>query len=180
MIAKRHVRRRLGQYGALWLGSFVLTLIVTAAMVFGVGVPLAETADMALPVAFGVLGVLVIVGIGLTLVRDVGLSTKLVVTTLALVLILPLLWAPVLAVVVSAALAGASVEYSTAYAGFRIVVSRLIYPLASLLGEDPLIGLLWQGFQVVASIVGAVASIAQVLRVIRPYLYDDEEAEEPS
>lgn len=178
MIAKRHVRRRLGQYGALWLGSFVLTLIVMALMVFAVGAPFAETADMALPVAFAILGFLVLVGVALTLVRDISLSTKLLVTALALVLILPLLWAPVLAVVVSAAMAGASVEYSAAYAGFRIVVSRLIYPLAAMLGEDPLISLLWQGFQVVASIVGAVASIAQVLRVIRPYLYGDDEAEE--
>ena len=32
MIAKRHLRRRLSQYGALWLGSFVVTLLVMAAM----------------------------------------------------------------------------------------------------------------------------------------------------
>jgi hypothetical protein len=108
-------------------------------------------------------------------VKDVSLTTKSLVTALALLLILPLLWAPVLAVVVTAAIAGASVEYSSAYADFRIAVSHLIYPLVALLGEDPLIGFVWQAFQVVASFVGAVASALQVWRVIKPFLYGDDE-----
>jgi hypothetical protein len=93
-------------------------------------------------------------------------------------LILPLLWAPVLAVVVTAAIAGVSVEYSRAYAEFRIAVSNLIYPLVAMLGEDPLISFVWQAFQVVASIVGAVASVLQVWRVVKPWLYGDGELEE--
>ncbi|WP_297513092.1 hypothetical protein [uncultured Caulobacter sp.] len=177
MIAKRHLRRRLGQYGALWLGAFVVTLLVMAAMVFGVRLPLARTADLVLPVAFGLLGLTVIAGVGVTVVKDVGLSTKTLITALALLLILPLLWAPVLAVVVTAAIAGASVEYSTAYAQFRITVSHLIYPLAAMLGEDPLVTLIWQAFQVVASIVGAVASVLQVWNVVRPLLYGDDAEE---
>lgn len=88
----------------------------------------------------------------------------------ALLLILPLLWAPVLAVAVSAAMAGASVDYSTAYAEFRIVVSRLIYPLAAMPGEDPLIGLIWQGFQVIASVVGGRGLDRPGAEVVRPYL----------
>ncbi len=175
MIAKRHLRRRLSQYGALWLGSFVVTLLVMAAMVFGVGAPLAETADLALPIALALLGLAVITGVGITLAQDVSLSTKSLITALALLLVLPLLWAPVLAVIVTAAIAGASVEYSTAYAQFRIAVSHLIYPLVAMLGEDPLVGFVWQAFQVVASVVGAVASILQVWRVIKPFLYGDEE-----
>ena len=175
MIAKRHLRRRLSQYGALWLGSFVVTLLVMAAMVFGVGAPLAETADLALPIALALLGLAVITGVGITLAQDVSLSTKSLIAALALLLVLPLLWAPVLAVIVTAAIAGASVEYSTAYAQFRIVVSHLIYPLAAMLGEDPLVGFVWQAFQVVASVVGAVASVLQVWRVIKPFLYGDEE-----
>lgn len=175
MIAKRHLRRRLSQYGALWLGSFVVTLVVMAAMVFGVGMPLAETADLALPIALALLGMAVITGVGITLATDVSLSTKSLITALALLLILPLLWAPVLAVIVTAAIAGASVEYSTAYAQFRIVVSHLIYPLAEMLGEDPLVGFVWQTFEVVASVVGAVASVLQVWRVIKPFLYGDDE-----
>ena len=177
MIAKRHLRRRLGQYGALWLGAFVVTLLVMAAMVFWVRLPLARTADLVLPVAFGLLGLTVIAGVGVTVVKDVGLSTKTLITALALLLILPLLWAPVLAVVVTAAIAGASVEYSTAYAQFRITVSHLIYPLAAMLGEDPLVTLIWQAFQVVASIVGAVASVLQVWNVVRPLLYGDDAEE---
>lgn len=178
MIAKRHLRHRLSQYGALWLGSFVVTLLVMAAMVFGVKMPLADTADLVLPIAFALLGLAVIAGVGITVAKPIGLSTKSLITALALLLVLPLLWAPVLAVVVTAAIAGASVEYSTAYAQFRITVSHLIYPLVAMLGEDPLIGFVWQAFQVVASVVGAVASALQVWRVIKPFLYGEEETAE--
>lgn len=180
MIAKRRLRRRLSQYGALWLGAFVVTLLVMAVMVFAVRMPVAQTADLTLPIAFALLGLAVVAGVALTLVENVGLTTKTLVTALALLLALPLLWAPVLAVVVTAAIAGASVEYSTAYAQFRIVVSHLIYPLAAMLGEDPLIGFVWRAFQVVASIVGATASALQVWRVIKPLLYGDDETEEPA
>lgn len=175
MIAKRHLRQRLSQYGALWLGSFVVTLLVMSAMVFGVRMPLADTADLVLPIALALLGLAVIAGVGITVAGPVSLSTKSLITALALLLLLPLLWAPVLAVVVTAAIAGASVEYSTAYAQFRITVSQLIYPLVAMLGEDPLIGFVWQAFQVVASVVGAVASVLQVWRVIKPFLYGDDE-----
>lgn len=164
MIAKRHLRRRLSQYGALWLGSFVVTLFVMAAMVFGVRMPLADTADLVLPIALALLGLAVIAGAGITVANDVSLATKSLITALALLLILPLLWAPVLAVIVTAA-----------YAQFRIAVSHLIHPLAAMLGEDPLVGFVWQAFQVVASVVGAVASILQAWRVIKPFLYGDDE-----
>jgi len=123
MIARRHLRRRLSQYGALWLGGFVVTLLVMSIMVFAVGMPVAETADLTLPIALALLGLAVIAGVGVTVVKDVGLTTKSLITVLALLLILPLLWAPVLAVAITAAIAGASVEYSTAYAQFRITVS---------------------------------------------------------
>lgn len=175
MIARRHLRRRLSQYGALWLGGFVVTLLVMSIMVFAVGMPVAETADLTLPIAFALLGLAVLVGVGVTVARDVGLTTKSLITALALLLTLPLLWAPVLAVVVTAAIAGASVEYSSVYAQFRITVSHLIYPLAAMLGEDPLVSFVWQAFQVVASIVGAAASALQVWRMVRPLLYGDEE-----
>lgn len=177
MIARRHLRRRLSEYGALWLGGFVVTLLVMSIMVFAVGMPVAETADLALPSAFALLGLAVAAGVGITVVKDVGLATKSLITALALLLILPLLWAPVLAVAVTAAIAGASVEYSTAYAQFRIIVSHLIYPLVAMLGEDPLVSFAWQAFQVVASVVGAVASALQVWRVVKPLLYGDEEDE---
>lgn len=180
MIARRHLRRRLSQYGALWLGSFVLTLLVMSAMVFGADARLASAADLILPIALGLLGLAVIAGVGITVVKDVGLATKSLVTALALLLVLPLLWAPVLAVVVTAAIAGASVEYSTAYAEFRIAVSNLIYPLVAMLGEDPLVGFVWQVFQVAASVVGFIASVLQVWRFVRPLLYGGDELEEVS
>lgn len=177
MIARKHLRRRLSQYGALWLGGFVGVLLAMAVLVFGVGAPFAASADLVLPVALALLALAVIAGVGVTLVKDIGLSTKSLITALALLLLLPLLWAPVLAVVVTAAVAGASVEYSSVYAEFRIAVSNLIYPLVAMLGEDPLISLVWQAFQIVASIVGAIASALQVWRFIKPLLYAPDEAE---
>lgn len=177
MIARRHLRRRLSQYGALWLGGFVGTLLVMAVMVFGVRTPLAAAADLVLPIALGLLGLAVIVGVAITMVKDISLSTKSLITALGLLLVLPLLWAPVLAVVVTAAIAGASVEYSTVYAQFRIAVSNLIYPLVAMLGEDPLISFVWQAFQVVASVVGAIASTLQVWRFVKPLLYGPDEVE---
>ncbi|MDR7231624.1 hypothetical protein J2X45_002724 [Caulobacter sp. BE264] len=176
MIARKHLRRRLSQYGALWLGGFVGTLAVMAVMVFGVRTPLAA-ADLVLPIALALLGLAVIAGVVITVVKDIGLSTKSLITALALLLVLPLLWAPVLAVVVTAAIAGASVEYSTVYAEFRIAVSNLIYPLVAMLGEDPLISFVWQAFQVVASVVGAIASTLQVWRFVKPLLYGPDEVE---
>lgn len=177
MIGRKQLRRRLSQYGALWLGGFVSTLLVMAVMVFGMRMPLASAADLVLPIALALLGLAVIAGVVITVVKDIGLSTKSLITALALLLVLPLLWAPVLAVVVTAAIAGASVEYSTVYAEFRIAVSNLIYPLAAMLGEDTLISLVWQAFQIVASIVGAIASALQVWRFIKPLLYAPDEAE---
>jgi hypothetical protein len=57
-----------------------------------------------------------------------------------------------------------------AYAQFRIIVSQLIYPVVSLLVEGPLVAAVWNAFQIVASIVGFVASALQVWRVLKPFL----------
>jgi hypothetical protein len=177
MNGKRHVRLRLSQYGALWLGSFLMTLLAMATMVLGLRFRLGQAADLILPVAFGLLLLAVLAGVVLTALKDVGLSTKSLVTALALLLVLPLLWSPVLAVVVVAAIAGASVEYSETYAAFRAAVSHLIYPLIAMLGGDPLFTLIWQAFQVVASVVGFVASALQVWQGLKTYMFSDDTAE---
>jgi hypothetical protein len=165
------IRHRLSQYSALWLGGFLLVLILAAGACLVGPFDLVDVADLALPTAFVLLGAAMAYGVGATALSRVGLATKSLVTALGLVLLLPLLWAPVLAVLVVAAIGGAVIEYSTAYAGFRIVVSQLIYPLVSLFTESPLAAAVWAIFQVAASIVGFVASIAQVWKAVRGLLY---------
>jgi hypothetical protein len=92
----------------------------------------------------------------------VGLATKLGLLLLGALLALPLLWAPVLAVLVSARATHAAIEYSSAYAGFRIFVGRLIYPPMALLFGRSMVDAAWQGFQMIATIVGFIAAMSQL------------------
>lgn len=165
------IRHRLSQYSALWLGGFLLVLIIAAGASLVAGLDLIDVADLVLPAAFVLLGGAMAYGVGATAVSRAGLATKSLVTALGLVLLLPLLWAPVLAVLVVAAIGGAVIEYSTAYAGFRIVVSQIIYPLVSLFTESPLATAVWAIFQVVASVIGFLASMVQVWKAVRGFLY---------
>jgi hypothetical protein len=165
------IRHRLSQYSALWLGSFLVVLAVAAGASLVGPFDLIDVADLVLPAAFLLLGAAMVFGVGATAVSKAGLATKSLVTALGLLLVLPLLWAPVLAVLVTAAIGGAVIEYSTAYAGFRITVSQLIYPLIALFTESPLAAAVWAIFQVVASVIGFVASIVQVLKAVRGFLY---------
>jgi len=171
------IKNRLSQYGALWLGSFLLVLMTGAAASLVGSIDLVDVADTVLPAAFLVLGAAVAIGAGLTAVSKAGLGAKCVVIALALVLLLPLLWAPVLAVLVVAALDGAVIEYSWAYAEFRIAVSQLVYPVVALMVEGPLVSAVWAAFQVVASVIGFVASALQVWRVLKGMLTAPAEAE---
>jgi hypothetical protein len=165
------IRHRLSQYSALWLGGFLLVLIVVAGASLVAGFDLIDVADLILPAAFVLLGGAMAYGVGATAVSRAGLATKSLVTALGLLLILPLLWAPVLAVLVTAAIGGVVIEYSTAYAGFRIVVSQIIYPLISLFTESPLATAVWAIFQIAASIIGFAASMVQVWKAVRGFLY---------
>lgn len=165
------IRHRLSQYSALWLGGFLLVLIIAAGASLVAGLDLVDVADWVLPTAFVLLGAAMAWGIGATALSRAGLATKSLVTALGLLLTLPLLWAPVLAVLVVAAIGGAVIEYSTAYAGFRIAVSQIIYPLVSLFTESPLATAVWAMFQVVASVIGFAASTVQVWKAVRGFLY---------
>lgn len=167
------IRHRLSQYSALWLGGFLLVLIVAAGASLVAGFDLIDLADLILPVAFVLLGAAMAYGVGATAVSRADLASKNLVAALGLLLILPLLWAPVLAVLVTAAIGGAVIEYSTAYAGFRVVVSQIIYPLFSLFTQSPLAAAVWAIFQVVASVIGFLASMVQVWKAVRGFLYGD-------
>jgi hypothetical protein len=164
------LKARLSEYGALWLASFLLVLIGAGIASLAVGLDLIDVADIVLPISFAVLGGAVVVGLTLTVISRASLGAKVLITALALLLLLPLLWSPVLAVLIVATIAQVTIEYSQAYAQFRIIVSQLIYPVVSLLVEGPLVAAVWNAFQIVASIVGFVASALQVWRVLKPFL----------
>jgi hypothetical protein len=166
----RILKARLSAYGALWLGAFLLTLVGTAIASLALSLDLVDVADWALPPAFIILGGAVVVGLTLTIISEASLAAKVLITALALLLILPLLWSPVLAVLIVATIGQVTIEYSQAYAQFRIIVSQLIYPVVSMLVEGPLVAAVWGAFQVIASVVGFVASALQVWRVIKPFM----------
>ena len=170
------IKRRLGWYGLAWLVSFIVVLLVGVVGHYALKMDTVRLADVFIPIGLVALGV---AAAGVVLMDLSGKSsggTKLAIFILAVLLLLPLLWAPVSAMVVAAYLDPArSITYSGAYAQFRITVSQLIYPLVAMLGDDPLISFVWQAFQVVASVVGAVASVLQVWRVVRPFLYEEDE-----
>lgn len=168
------LRHRLSQYSALWLGAFLLVLIIAAATSLVARLDLIDVADLVLPVSFVLLGGAMLYGVGATTVSRAGLGTKSLVVALALLLILPLLWAPVLAVLLVAAIGGAVIEYSSAYAHFRIAVSQVVYPLVALFTDSPLAGAVWAVFQVAASVVGFLASATQVVKTLRGFLVGDD------
>ena len=156
------VKQRLGLYGAAWAGAFVLVLALSCLGVFGLGMDVASVADLLLMIALPVLGLGVVGMVALTFLQPAGMGSKLAVLGLGVLLLLPLLWAPVLAVVVTAWLAGAAIEYSAVYAQFRITVSNLLYPVVASIVSGAALRLVWDIFQVVATIVGTIASGIQV------------------
>ncbi len=164
------LKTRLSEYGALWLASFVMVLAGVGFVTFALGRDLVDVADTVLPISFALLGLAVVIGVGATVASSTSLIAKCLVTLLALLLILPLLWSPVLAVLIIATVGQVAIEYSQAYAQFRIIVSQLIYPVVAMLVEGPLVAAVWNAFQIVASIVGFVASALQVWRVVKPWL----------
>ena len=90
------------------------------------------------------------------------LFSKVLFTAVALGLLLPLLWGPILGAVVAAWLTGATVEYSQVYAQFRIHVAQLLFPVSAGLFHANLLDVGWNAFQVVATIVGFIAAVAQL------------------
>jgi len=168
------LKSRLGWYGAAWLGTFVAVLIAALVAVLGFKVQLVDAVDVLLVVALGGLTLAAVGVLGFTLVSRESLPTKAAVLVLGLLLGLPLLWSPVLAAVTAAWFTGAVIEYSGVYAGFRIAVSQVLYPLGQALGLA--IEPVWAAFKVVASIVGFAASSLQVWNFLQRFRGDPEPA----
>lgn len=168
MISLDHLKRRLGQYAALWVGAFLLAGAgVWLAAVF---VDLIDAADLVLPAVM--IGVLLGLGAGViaSLLSPQTLGTKLAVLVLAALLALPLLWAPVSAAVAIAFFADRSIEYSQAYAAFQIGVARLLFPISEAIGDGDLFGWVWTAFQWISSVVGFFSALANIWPMIRRLL----------
>ena len=126
-----YLKRRLGQYAALWVGGF---LVGGAAILVGLGfADLMTAVDLVLPVMLGALGLALGAGVVLGLLSGETVGTKLVLLALAVLLALPLLWAPVSAAVAIAFFVDRSIEYSETYAAFQIGVSRVLFPISQAL-----------------------------------------------
>ncbi|MBU1384934.1 MAG: hypothetical protein KKG14_07065 [Alphaproteobacteria bacterium] len=168
MFSLAHLKRRLGQYAAVWVGAF---LLAGAAILAGLWfADLMTAADAVLPVALALTALAPGGGVVASLMSRETLGTKLVVVLLAAVLVLPLLWAPVSAAVAIAFFADRSIEYSQTYAAFQIGVSRVLFPVSVWLGDGDLFGWVWTAFQWVSTVVGFLSAMAKIWPAIRRLL----------
>ncbi|NJC41461.1 hypothetical protein GGQ87_001719 [Brevundimonas alba] len=168
MISLAHLKHRLGQYAAAWVAGF---LLAGAAILAGLWfADLMTAADWVLPVGLAAVALALGAGVVASLVSGETVGTKLAVVVLAVLLVLPLLWAPVSAAVAIAFFADRSIEYSEAYAAFQIGVSRVLFPIGEALGDGDLFGWMWSAFQWVSTVVGFVSALAKVWPMVRRLL----------
>ena len=153
---------RLGQYGAAWFLSFLLVLVAGLIGPLALHMDLIRLADLILPLVLGGLGLLLVAFLVITVLAKESVTTKVVLILLGLILALPLLWAPVLAVVLDAAMTKVSIEYSNAYAGFRIIIGRLLFPTTQSIFGGDLVSAAWVWFQGVATVIGFIAAVSQL------------------
>lgn len=156
------LRTRLGQYGLAWLIAFVAVLAVSLGCYFLAHIDLIRALDMVLPAAFAGVGVAMLTFLVVTVAARQSAVTKTVLIGLGLILLLPLLWAPVLGAVVAANLTHATLEYSNAYATFRIVVGRLIFPATQTVFHGAVLDTVWTAFERFAIVVGFIAAVNQL------------------
>jgi len=163
-----YIKRRLGQYGAVWVGAFLLAgLAILIGTAFD---DLIVTIDRVLPVMLAATVVAVGIGMILTLVSKETVGTKLLVVLLGLLLVLPLMWAPVAAAGTIAFFADRSIEYSQTYAAFQIGVSELLFPLDGWVRSGSVFGSVWMLFQGVATVVGFVSALSNIWPLLRRLL----------
>ena len=177
MVSLGHIKQRLGQYGAVWVIAF---LVSGAAVLIGMlFTDMMVAMDLVLPPMLALTAVALGTGLVATwLSKKQSLGTKLAVLALAVLLALPLLWAPVSAAVAIAFVGDRSIEYSQAYAGFQIGVARVLYPMTeAFLGAD-LWDLVWAAFQVAASIVGFLSALFNIWPRLKRLLGPEPAAED--
>jgi hypothetical protein len=168
MISLGHLKRRLGHYAALWVAAFLISgTAILAGLFFA---DLMTAADLVLPIMLGAVTLALGGGVIASFLSRETLGTKLVVLLLALLLVLPLLWAPVSSAVLIAFFADRSIEYSEAYAAFQIGIAQVLFPLSEAIGDGDLFGWVWIAFQWVSSLVGFVSALANIWPMIRRVL----------
>lgn len=168
MISLAHLKRRLGQYAALWVGSFLLS--GAAILVALIAVDLIVAIDLILPLVLAGVAVGLAAGLMRSLMSGETLGTRLLVVLAAALLALPLIWAPVSAAVAVAFFADRSIEYSQTYATVQIAVARVLFPLSQALGDGDLFGWMWTAFQWVSTIVGFFSALANIWPMLRRLL----------
>ena len=156
------LRTRLGQYGLAWLATFLAVPIASLGAHLLAHIDLVRALDLALPVAFVGVGAAMVAFLIVTIAARQSATTKVVLIALALILTLPLLWAPVLGAVIAANLAHATLEYSSAYATFRILVGRLIFPATQAVFHGAVLDTVWTAFERFAIVVGFIAAVNQL------------------
>lgn len=160
-----HLRRRLSQYGAVWVLGFVLA--AAAMLLLMLWLDLMEAADLVLPPLWLAVSLALAAGVALSFRAPLTWAARAAVLALALLLWLPLLWAPTSAAGLIAFVADRPIEYSQAYYGFRVAVGRLLWPLEQALFGGGVVEGLWSAFQVVASIIGFLATLANLWPMVR-------------
>ena len=165
MIGGGYIKRQLGHYGAAWVAAFLVT---GAAILIGtLFEDLIVVADAVLPFALGLTVLALGVGLIVALISKETVGTKVVLAGLALLLVLPLMWAPMAAAVAIAFFADRSIEYSAVYAAFQIGVSELLFPLEELVRSGAIFGSVWALFQGVASVVGFISALSNIWPILR-------------
>ena len=161
------LRVRLGQYGVAWLSAFILTLLASLTVTQLLHLPFAQAADPVLGTGLIVIGLLLAAFFFTTLTGPQTGVTKTFLVIPGLILLLPLLWSPVLGVVAGAWIDKATIEYSSVYAGFRILVGRFFYEVTELAFGNPLVDAAWSFMQGFATAVGFLAALGQAWHMLR-------------
>ncbi|WP_310538518.1 hypothetical protein [Phenylobacterium sp.] len=160
------IRLRLRQYGLVWLAAFALVLACALIAWKLARIDYIRAADMLLTGTLPVLGLILVGFVIHVLSRKQTPLTKAVLIIFALGLALPLLWAPVLGVIAGAWVADVSIEYSSAYAAFRITVGRLLYVVTEQVFGSPLVDAAWKTMQAFAGLVGFISAAVHSWRAV--------------
>lgn len=168
MFSAGHIKRRLGQYGATWVAAFLLA--GAGILAGGLFNDLIVATDQVLPIAIAATLLALGVGVIVTLLSRETVGTKLITAILALLLVLPLMWAPVAAAVAIAFFADRSIEYSQTYAAFQIGVSELLFPLEEMVRSGAVFGSVWALFQGLATVVGFISALSNIWPLLRRLL----------
>jgi hypothetical protein len=160
------LRQHLSAYGTVWLIAFLLVLAGTfiSHRIFSIEFP--AVADVLQAIAFFCLIVLSVIYFIGEIFSDQPVVTKLVLCAAALLLFLPLMYAPVLALQLYAFFGKFSMADSSIYVGFQTVVTQTSGAIADRFGIKHL-GKVLGVLQVLATVVGGLAAAAQLNQMLR-------------